>query len=163
MKRRYNAAMAEENIRRLKAAFPNACFTTDMMVGFPGEGEAEFLESVNFVRRVGFLDVHVFAYSKRARTPAAEFDRQVDEAVKRERSERLIRVKNEVRGNILDGIVKAAIPARVILESYSDGVYTAHSDSFVEYAVPAEPGLGGEVREVRPVSRKDGVIYAEIV
>ncbi|MBQ8720357.1 MAG: tRNA (N(6)-L-threonylcarbamoyladenosine(37)-C(2))-methylthiotransferase MtaB [Clostridia bacterium] len=163
MRRRYNTAMAERNIALIREAFPTAHFTTDMMVGFPGESEADFLETVDFVRRIGFLDTHVFAYSRRERTPAADFDSQIDEAVKRERSERLIRVKCEVRDKILDNIVKQGEPARVILENYRGGAYSAHSDNFVEYSVKAEEGLTGEMRKVRPVSRKGGVIYAEII
>ena len=163
MKRRYSAAMAERNINLLKAAFPTANFTTDMMVGFPGESEEDFLETVDFVRRVGFLDVHVFAYSRREGTPAASYGNQIDEAIKHERSERLIRASHEVRDRLLDGLISSGATSSVILENYSNGGYTAHSDSFVEFFVKAEAGLCGEVREVRPVSRKDGVICAEII
>lgn len=163
MKRRYSAAMAQRNVSLLKKAFPTAHFTTDMMVGFPGESEENFLETVDFVRRIGFLDVHVFAYSRREGTPAASYDCQIDEAVKRERSERLIRVAQAVRDGLLDEIVRSGKSSTVILENYADGKYTAHSDSFVEFSVEAAPGLCGEMREVRPVSQKDGVIYAEII
>ena len=65
MRRRYNRAVALENIRRLKEYIPSACFTTDLMVGFPGEEEEDFLETLRFVSEAGFIDCHVFAYSKR--------------------------------------------------------------------------------------------------
>ena len=65
MRRKYNVAMAEENMARLRECFPMAQFTTDLMVGFPGETEENFLETVELVKRVGLLDAHVFASSKR--------------------------------------------------------------------------------------------------
>lgn len=162
MRRRYSAARALENIERLREAFPTAMFTTDMMVGFPGESEENFLETMDFVRRVRFLDVHVFAYSKRKDTPAALYPNQVPEEAKRERSERLIRLKNEVRAELLSETVSSAKPLRAILESYENGVYTAHTDSFIELRVSGDFGLSGEMVSVIPKSTDGEVICAKI-
>ena len=166
MKRRYTAERAVENIERLRAAFPCACFTTDLMVGFPGESEEDFLLTADFVRRVGLLDAHVFAYSKRTGTPAATYDGQVPESVKHERSERLIGIKNEVRDEILGRIVSLGEPLDVIVETKNDdGTYTAHSDSYVEVVVKPHgcENLQGERIKVAPVSHKNGIVYGEIV
>ncbi len=166
MKRRYTAERAVENIERLRAAFPGACFTTDLMVGFPGESEEDFLLTADFVRRVGLLDAHVFAYSKRTGTPAATYDGQVPESVKHERSERLIGIKNEVRDEILGRIVSLGEPLDVIVETKNDdGTYTAHSDSYVEVVVKpcGCENLQGERVKVAPVSHKNGIVYGEIV
>ena len=162
MKRRYTSERAMENIERLRKAFPGAMFTTDLMVGFPGESEDDFLESCAFVRKIGFLDAHVFAYSRRAGTPAAEYPDQITEAVKRERSERLIALKNEVRDRVLDGVVAAGKPLRCILETEKSGVYSAHSDSFVELSVEAESGLEGRLAEVLPLSHSCGIVKGKI-
>ena len=166
MKRRYTAARAIENIERLRAAFPGANFTTDLMVGFPGESEDDFLETVDFVRRVRLLDAHVFAYSRRRGTPAAAYPDQIPETVKRERSERLIGIKNEVRDAVLGDIVALGKPLDVIVEALSaDGTYTAHSDSYIEVAfkAPACKNLQGERIKVAPVSHKNGIIFGDIV
>lgn len=166
MKRRYTAARAIENIERLRSAFPSANFTTDLMVGFPGETEEDFLQTVDFVRRVRLLDAHVFAYSKRTGTPAATYPNQVPESVKHERSERLIAVKNEVRDAVLGDIVLLGEPLDVIVETKNeDGAYTAHSDSYVEVIIesPKCDNLQGERIKVRPVSHKCGAVYAEII
>lgn len=166
MKRRYTVSRAIENMERLRSAFPDACFTTDLMVGFPGESEEDFLMTVDFVRRVRLLDAHVFAYSKRAGTPAATYKNQVDEAVKRERSERLIAVKNEVRDSLLDDIVKAGKPLSAIVETLGDdGFYTAHSDSYVEIKIPSNNcrDLHGEMIYAAPVSHKNGIVLAKLI
>ena len=163
MKRRYSRAMALANIAYIRENIPTAQFTTDLMVGFPGESEGDFLDTVSFAREVRFIDAHVFAYSRRAGTPAATYDGQVPESVKRERSAELIRVKNEVRDLVLDGIVDGGEALSVILETYDGQYYTAHSDTFVEVKVLASKGLSGELCEVVPVSHKDGVIHAKFI
>ena len=163
MKRRYSRKMALENIEYIKKNIPGSYFTTDLMVGFPGESEEDFLDTISFTREVGFIDAHVFAYSKRAGTPAASYDGQIPENVKRERSARLISVKNEVRDGVLDGIVKAKEPLSVILETYDGEFYTAHSEGFAEVKAKAEKGLSGEMITVMPVSHENGIILAKLI
>ena len=163
MKRRYSRAMALENIRYIKENIPKAEFTTDLMVGFPGESEEDFLETVSFAKEVRFIDAHVFAYSRREGTPAAYYDGQIPENVKKERSKRLIAVKNEVRDSVLDALVKGKEPLSVVLETYENGCYSAHSDSFVEVSVEGAEGLHGEIVEVIPVSHRDGIIIGKLI
>lgn len=159
MKRRYNSAMALANIKTIRESISGAQFTTDLMVGFPGETEEDFRATVDFVREARFIDAHVFAYSRRGGTPAADFPCQVPEYVKRARSDELIRVKNEVRDSVLAEIVEKGEPLSVILETYDGGGYSAHSDGFAEVYLPTkELGLGGEMRMVVPVSHKNGII-----
>ena len=163
MKRRYSRAMALANINYIKENIPSASFTTDLMVGFPGESEEDFLDTVSFAREVGFIDAHVFAYSKRAGTPAANYEGQIPENVKKERSARLIAVKNEVRDSVLGGIVARGEPISVILETYDGSYYTAHSDTFAEVRVEAREGLSGEMALVIPISHKDGIILGKLI
>ena len=163
MRRRYNCEMALKNIMRIKHAIPEAQFTTDMMVGFPGESEEDFWKTVEFVRTVGFIDVHVFAYSRRKNTPAASYEGQIDEAVKKQRSATLIAEKNRVRDGVLDAIVASGKELSCILESECCGLYTAHSDAYFEVAVKAQPGMEGEMVKVLPVSHKNGVIAGKLI
>ena len=163
MKRRYSRAMALANIKYIKDNIPGACFTTDLMVGFPGESEEDFLDTVSFVKEVEFIDVHVFAYSKRRGTPAASYDGQIEESEKKKRSARLIAIKNEVRDGVLSQIVDLGKPLSVVLETYDDGRYTAHSDNYLEISVEGSDGLQGEIVEVAPTSHNDGVIIAKLI
>ena len=165
MRRRYSLEGAVANIERLREIFPGAMFTTDLMVGFPGESEEDFLMSCEFVRRVGLLDAHVFAYSRRKDTPADTYPDQVDEAVKRERSERLIRVVHEVRDGVLGGVVAKGDILDAIAEDMTDGHYTAHTDTYVEcrFRSPEGATLTGEAVRLKPISHKDGVVLCELV
>ena len=162
MKRRYNVDMALKNISALRSVFPTAMFTTDLMVGFPGESEEDFLETLSLVDKIGLLDAHVFQYSRREGTEAAYYPDQVDERVKQERSERLIAYKNKRRDEILDGVVREGRELSAILEVYSGGVYSAHSDSFIELSVEAPKGLSGEIVSVVPISHEGGIIKAKM-
>ena len=163
MKRRYSREMALRNIQYIKDNIPGACFTTDLMVGFPGETEEDFLDTVSFVKTVGFIDAHVFAYSRRSGTPAATYDGQIPESEKKRRSRSLIKIKNEVRELVLDGITERGDTLSVILETYDSLYYTAHSEGFAEVKVEAPEGLQGEMVLVKPVSHKDGVIYGKLI
>ena len=163
MKRRYSRAMALNNIRYIKENIEGAQFTTDLMVGFPGETEEDFLDTVSFAREAGFIDAHVFAYSRREGTPAASYDGQIPEDVKKERSRRLIEAKNAVRDAVLETIVGEGRALSVVLETYSDGRYSAHSEGFAEVSVEAPAGLQGDMVDIIPVSHKDGVIIGKLI
>jgi len=163
MKRRYNRTQAMRVIEDIRENIPRATFTTDLMVGFPGESDEDFLQTVDFVRRARFLDAHVFAYSRREGTPAAYYDGQISESVKRERSDMLIKIKNEVRDGVLEEIVKVGEPLSSIAETLdSDGYYTAHSDTYVEIKFSSEnKNLTGEIVKLLPVSHKNGIVVCE--
>ena len=162
MRRRYNAARALENIKRIKELCPGCLFTADLMVGFPGESEEDFAATLDFVTRAELLDAHVFAYSKRAGTPAAQFDGQISEEIKRRRSAALIEHKNRVRDGVLSRIVSSASPLRCIAETRVGDRFVGHSDSYVEvnfFAPDAE--IGDEVFVI-PERHENGVIFGKI-
>ena len=163
MKRRYSRAMALENIRRIREAIPSASFTTDVMVGFPGETDADFLDTVSFIEEVGFLDAHVFAYSRRKNTPAESYQNQIPESVKRERSEKLIEVVKNVRHKVLSSIVEKKEPLVCIFEELRDEGWYGHSSTFAEVIVAAEENLHGVQKEVLPLSVKNGIIYGKLI
>ena len=163
MRRRYNRAMALKNIAHIRERMPDVMLTADLMVGFPGESEEDFLDTLRFVREAELLDAHVFAYSKREGTPAATMNGQVDERVKKERSARLMAECRAMRDEILDRVCESGRPLACILETEKRGVYTAHSDSYIEVSVEGERGLSGSLVLVNPVSHKDGVIFGKII
>ena len=96
MKRKYTTEEYMESLERLRNAFPGCAITTDMIVGFPGETEEEFEKSLSFVRQCRFADMHIFPYSRRPGTPAAEMPGQLPNAVKEERSRRAIAVAQDM-------------------------------------------------------------------
>ena len=165
MKRRYNAEQAMRVINNIRENIPGATFTTDLMVGFPGETEGEFLETLDFVKKAKFLDAHVFSYSRREGTPAAYYQNQVSEDVKHERSRRLVEAKNITRDAILDEIVANGREIFAIAESLDkDSFYSGHTASFVEVKFFSDnKNLSGDVVMLSPVSHKCGVVLCEMI
>ena len=97
MKRKYDTARYLESVTLLKEHFPGCAVTTDMIVAFPGETEEEFQESLIFIRKCGFADMHIFPYSRRPGTPADKMPGQHNNATKEERSRAAIAVAEEMR------------------------------------------------------------------
>lgn len=96
MNRKYDTAAYLEAVMRLRKYYENPAITTDVIVGFPGETEAEFRETEEFLSRVGFYEMHIFKYSRRQGTPAADMPGQLTEAQKAARSERLMKLEREM-------------------------------------------------------------------
>ena len=97
MKRKYDTARYLESVNLLKRHFPGCAVTTDMIVAFPGETEEEFRESLAFIRKCGFADMHIFPYSRRPGTPADKMPGQHNNATKEERSRAAIAVAEQMR------------------------------------------------------------------
>lgn len=163
MKRRYTSQMAVENLERIRSVRPECTFTADLMVGFPGEEEEDFLRTFNFVSESRLLDAHVFAYSKREGTPAAEYPDQISEEIKKQRSARLIAEAARVRDGVLKSIVESAEPLSCIAESERNGVYTLHSDSYVEVRTRSDDNISGKMVSVFPEGYEKGYIYGKLI
>ena len=163
MKRRYNRRMALDNIRHIREMMPGVMLTADLMVGFPGETEEDFLDTMRFVSEAKLLDAHVFAYSKRAGTPAAEYDGQIPEDVKHRRSAALIAECQRVRDEILSDVVAEGNPLSVILETSKGRVYQGHSDSYIEVVTESDTDLRGRLVSVMPTHHENGKIYGKII
>lgn len=120
MKRRYRSAGFLERCRRLRAALDSPAFTTDVIIGFPGETEADFQDTCHVVREAGFCKLHVFSYSPRVGTPAASLAGRVLPNVVDDRRERLLKLEREMAemyhrrllGRRLDVLVEGADPKR---------------------------------------------------
>lgn len=163
MKRKYNREMALSAIRLLREKIPSVQFTTDVIVGFPSESEEDFEETVRFVQEARFLMVHIFPYSKRRGTPAAEMANQVPEEIKRRRLHELEAVVAEIRREILEEIVSSSPLREVLFETYEDGYAYGHTGDFLEVAVPANAPLHGEIRQVQ-LTETDGMrCFGELV
>ena len=105
MNRRYTTEQYSQAIGMIRQSFPDAAITTDVMVGFPGETDTEFEETVSFVQKIGFSRLHVFQYSRREGTPAAKFPNQVPARIKEERSRILIDVGHRMARRYMEGFV----------------------------------------------------------
>ncbi len=149
MKRKYNAEMAARAMELLREYIPNVKFTTDIIVGFPGETEKNFLETVEFVKNAGFLTTHIFPYSKRAGTPAAAMDGQISKQEKSRRLHILSGVEAESRRALLEREIADCRVAEVLFETCRDGVAIGHTADFIEVHVPSERDLHAELLKVK--------------
>ena len=95
MNRKYTLAEYEDRINALRAEFPDLSLTTDIITGFPGESEEEFSETMSFAEKLGFAKIHVFPYSVREGTKAAEMQ-QIDMSIRKERAKRLIELSDRL-------------------------------------------------------------------
>ena len=149
MKRKYNAEQAMRAITLLREQIPDVQFTTDVIVGFPGETEEDFAETLHFVKHARFLNVHVFPYSKRRGTPAATMPEQVPPEEKTRRLHLLSDAVREIRRELLQEAVAVAPVVSVLFESMENGFAFGHTSGFIEVAVPSDVPLHGELRTVR--------------
>ncbi|MGL4335625.1 MAG: tRNA (N(6)-L-threonylcarbamoyladenosine(37)-C(2))-methylthiotransferase MtaB [Turicibacter sp.] len=164
MKRHYTIAEFEEKINELKAVFKDLSITTDVIVGFPGETDAEFNETVETLKRVGFSELHVFPYSMRNGTPAAKMEGQVPEMVKTMRVNQLISLSEQLgkeyvsncEGKILDVIPEEASASK-------EGYYLGHAGNYVKLEFKASADLVGEVVQVKVLKADYPVSTGEIV
>lgn len=146
MKRGYNTTQFMAAVDRIRAAWPTAAFTTDVIVGFPGETEEEFEETLAFSKAVGFARMHVFPFSPRETTPAAEMPDQIPEHVKAERVRRLIALGDELAKNYHESFLGKTVPV-LVEEKHKDGGMVGYTPEYIHVRVPE--GSSGMVSYVR--------------
>jgi threonylcarbamoyladenosine tRNA methylthiotransferase MtaB len=129
MGRRYNPAEYEKLFMTLRERFPNCGITTDIMAGFPGETDADFAESNDFIARLPFSDLHVFAYSKRDGTKAAERTDQVPETVKHRRAEILRNTAKLQREKFLKAQI-GSIQTVLFEKEKTDGIPNGYTENY---------------------------------
>jgi len=144
MRRRYTAAEYLRAARLLQAAFPGCALTTDLLVGFPGETEEEFAQSLAFCREVGFARMHVFPFSRRAGTAADRMPGQLPRALKAERARAAIQLSDELSESFRRTLVGKKLP--VLFETLEGEAARGHSPQMIEVTAPG--GLPGETMDV---------------
>jgi threonylcarbamoyladenosine tRNA methylthiotransferase MtaB len=152
MKRKYNTEIARRGIALLREALPDVQFTTDMIVGFPGETEEDFARTLDFAREIGFLMIHVFPYSKRQGTPAAVMPDQVPGEIKKQRVAALSALSADIRREILTGLIEKKTILPVLFETYTEGTAVGHTPNFIEVHVPVPTSLHAQTHNVRLVA-----------
>ncbi len=162
MRRKYTMAFFAERLDRLREALPQLAITSDVIVGFPGETEEEFMETYNFIRDHGFSELHVFPYSKRTGTPAARMEDQVPEEVKNERVHRLIELNDQLAkqyASTFEDEVLEVIPEEKYKLEPESGLYEGYSDNYLKVVFPADESMVGKI--VRVKVAKAGYPYNE--
>lgn len=165
MRRKYTMEFFRRRINELKEMMPNIALTSDVIVGFPGETEEEFMETYNFIEDHHFSELHVFPYSMRTGTPAARMTDQVDETIKNERVGRLIDLSNRLATEYAEQFKDDVL--EVIPEETKNGKIVGHSDNYIKVELEGDESLIGELVKVKitepgyPVSKGEVVKVLE--
>ncbi|MFC7372529.1 tRNA (N(6)-L-threonylcarbamoyladenosine(37)-C(2))-methylthiotransferase MtaB [Fictibacillus iocasae] len=150
MRRKYSMEMFGERLDRLKEALPGLAVTSDVIVGFPGETEEEFMETFEFIRNHQFMELHVFPYSKRTGTPAAKMDNQVPEDVKNERVHRLIALSDQLAKEYASRYENEVV--EVIPEEESKdaaGHFIGYTPNYLKVIFPGTEDMIGKLVKVK--------------
>lgn len=156
MKRKYDTARYYQSVELLRKFFPECAVTTDMIVAFPGETEEEFAESLAFIRKCAFADMHIFPYSRRPGTPADKMPGQHNNATKEARSRAAIALAEEMSRAYREGFVGRTL--EVLFEEREGEFYTGHAPNYIKVYARGE-NLHNEIRTVTVLEvYRDGVL-----
>ena len=155
MKRKYDTARYLESVQMLQNHFPGCAVTTDMIVAFPGETEEEFHESLAFIRKCAFADMHIFPYSRRPGTPADKMPGQHNNDTKEARSRAAIAVAEEMSRTYRENLIGTT--HAVLFEEKDGDFFTGHAPNYVKVYAEGDE-LHNEIRNVEITEvYKDGV------
>ena len=159
MNRKYDTARFYESVELLNRFFDRPAVTTDLITGFPEETEEEFAQTLDFIRRCGFAQMHIFPYSVRPGTPAAKM-RQNPKAVKEERAHRAAAVAAEMHRAYLEGCVGRVYP--VLFEQPKNGRFSGHAPNYMEVLADGE-NLHNIVQNVQIIGIDGDALLGELL
>lgn len=140
MNRKYTTARYKEATEILRKYYPNANFTTDVIVGFPGETNEEFNQTYKFLKEIGFYKMHIFKYSPRKGTVAEKLPNQVDGNIKEERSRKLIELSNNMQNEKNSQYIGKTV--KVLFEEYENEYYKGHTTNYMVVKVQTKEQEG---------------------
>jgi len=164
MKRRYSISDYQQSVSLVRTLVPEAAITTDIIVGFPGEASAEFEQSYKICQELGFARIHVFPYSPRQGTQASQIPNQVEDRVKKERSQRMLVLAKESAQNFSQQFLGKTMP--VLWEKRSDdSIWSGLTDNYIKVYTRSDEDLTNKLLPVKLVElfNQDGVWGREVV
>ena len=153
MNRRYTAKEFEEIVNRIRKYYQDAILTTDIIVGFPDESEKEFEDTYEYLKRINFYKMHVFKYSPRKGTKAAEMKNQIPGDIKEIRSKRLLELSDENEIRYLDSYIGKEV--EVLFEEFDGEFYKGHTSNYIMVLAKSEKDLTNKIINVKVNSRNN--------
>jgi len=150
MKRRYDREYYEDRVKRIKSNVPDACIGADVIVGFPGETEDDFIETYNFLNELNISYLHVFTYSERSNTGAVEMGERVSKETKADRSKMLHILSDKKQRYFYDQFINKNRP--VLFENIKNGKIIGHTDNYIKVQVEGGTSL---INTIQPVMMKE--------
>ena len=162
MKRKYNIDMARANLDYLRESIPGVMLSADVITGFPNETDEDFAKTYEFFKNEKFLHLHIFPYSIRKGTVAAEMKNQVPDTIKKERLHVLSALQDKIRAELLADFVKTHSSVDVLFETTVDGYAIGHAPNFMEVKVKCDCNLSGKIVKVKLTNSDESYLYGEI-
>lgn len=160
MNRKYTTAEYLEKINKIRSYLPNIAFTTDVIVGFPGETDEEFEETYNFIKQVNYSELHVFPYSPRKNTPAAKMKGQVNDQIKHERANRLLQLSKELNHEF--ALKQIGKTLKVLFEKRDGEYLIGHAGDYLKVKVKTADNLIGEIVTIK-IDKYDEILEGMVV
>lgn len=161
MRRPYDTEQFREMMRRIRGKVPNIAITTDLMVGFPGETDEDFKESLAFCNDIAFSAMHIFKYSMRSGTPAAAMPDQIDPQIKERRAKQMADVAQKNKLDYERRFIGQTL--RILVEEQTkDGFWTGHSSNYLLVTFPGENIRSGDFVDVKITSAERNRLLGEI-
>lgn len=161
MNRHYDSAFYEDLVNRIRNTFTDAAITTDIMVGFAGETDDEFNQSLNFAQKIGFARAHIFAYSRRSGTVAAGLKNQVSNTEKQLRSHQMAEITKQTEIEFLKSQIGNVYP--VLFENQQNGVAEGYTPNYTRVIIDTEKALTGQIYDVLIKSVQDDYCIGELI
>ncbi len=163
MKRSYSLNQYQRTVNLIKDAIPDAAITTDIIVGFPGESDAEFEQSYSFCQRAGFANIHVFPYSPRPETAASGMSGQIKDKIKQERNQRMLELARISQHKFHEQFLGQTM--QVLWEketSRGSGIYSGLANNYIRVFAHNEKSLDNEITPVRLVGLRNHEMWGEL-
>lgn len=161
MNRHYTAEEYKNAVEKLRKYIDDVSITTDVIVGFPGETDEDFLETINFIKDIKFSKIHVFKYSERAGTRAASFKNQVSPIVKEERSKILLKLDKKLEEEFIDKF-KGRI-MNVLFEEGNNGEYFGYTRNYIRVEAKSIDNIKGNIKDCRITGRNENTALGIII
>ena len=165
MNRRYTTEEFESSANLLRKVYPDVALTTDIIVGFPNETDADFEKTYEFLKKIKFYKMHIFKYSPKKGTAAIKMKNQVDGKIKEERSKKLIELSNKNQNEYNESYIGKTV--KVLFEEYKNGYFKGHTANYIMVNVKAnledESKFVNKILDVKIEENKNEELYGKII
>lgn len=163
MNRKYTTAEYKEKVDLIRQYLPKASITTDIIVGFPGETDELFQETMNFVDNITFAKIHVFPFSRREGTPAYDFKNQVHGTVKKQRAHDLTQKEEKISEAFLDSFISDTLEVLFEFDSSQPQFSEGYSTNYLRVKVQRDDDLINQIRTVKILEREGQVLKGIVI
>lgn len=162
MNRKYDTKTYKDKIDLIRTYFPEAGITTDLICGFPGETEENHQETMGFIGTIGFSKIHIFPYSRREGTPAADFKGQLSNKVKKARARELNKMEKDISRDFLDSFIGKDLEVLFEIHNSNPKYSSGYSSNYLRIKVDRDESLKNTIKRVKIEKRIEDQLYGKI-